>query len=114
MKTAAATPVDVLFRALSDRTRLRILLLLGNGELCVCHLVDALLVPQPTASRHLGYLRRAGLVTARKEGQWSYYRLARPRGAVHAQLLKCVERCAEDLPETREDARRLRSGRGCC
>ena len=75
MKTKAANPVDAMFRAVSDRTRLRILNLLRDGELCVCHIVDVLGVPQPTASRHLAYLRRARLVMVRKEGLWSYYRL---------------------------------------
>ena len=56
-----ATPVDLVFRAFSDRTRLRILHLLRGGELCVCDLVKVLDVPQPKASRHLAYLRRAGL-----------------------------------------------------
>lgn len=64
------------FKALADRTRLRILALLGNNEVCVCHLHDSLGVPQPTASRHLAYLRRAGLVSARRDGVWMHYRLS--------------------------------------
>jgi len=64
------------FKALADRTRLRILGLLGNNEVCVCHLHDSLGVPQPTVSRHLAYLRRAGLVTARRDGVWMHYRVS--------------------------------------
>src|SRR6185437_2202344 len=76
MKTKPATPsVDAMFRAFSDRTRLRILHMLRGGELCVCDIVAVLEVPQPKASRHLAYLRKAGLVQARKEGLWSYYKL---------------------------------------
>jgi ArsR family transcriptional regulator len=66
------TQVNLMFRAFSDRTRLRILYLLLDGELCVGGLVNVLHVPQPTASRHLAYLRRAGLVTMRKNSQWNY------------------------------------------
>ena len=78
MKAKTTSRVDVMFRAFSDRTRLRILHLLRGGELCVCDLVDVLGVPQPKISRHLAYLRRAGSVVARKDGLWCHYRLARP------------------------------------
>ena len=82
MKTLGASrigSVDRMFRAFSDRTRLRILHLLLPGELCVCHIVDVLDLSQPKVSRHLAYLRRTGLVLARKEGLWNYYRLAPAR-----------------------------------
>ena len=78
------------FRALSDPTRLRLLQLLAGGELCVCDLMRVLQIPQAKTSRHLGYLKKAGLVTSRKDGLWSYYALARPRDAVHRRLLDCV------------------------
>ncbi len=65
-----------LFKALGDETRLRIVALLSHGELCVCHIEAALELPQPTASRHLGVLRAAGVVDARRRGTWMYYRLA--------------------------------------
>jgi ArsR family transcriptional regulator len=113
MKTSASQRVDLLFRACSDRTRLRILHLLGGGELCVCHIVDVLAVPQPKASRHLAYLRRAGLVTSRREGLWSYYRLAPARGAFHKKLLDCLGCCGQALPEFARDARRLKA-LTCC
>ena len=64
------------FKALADRTRLRILALLGNNEVCVCHLHDSLSLPQPTVSRHLAYLRRTGLVSARRDGVWMHYRVS--------------------------------------
>ena len=77
--TKAKTTIDQLeetFKALADRTRLRILALLGNNEVCVCHIHDSLGRPQPTVSRHLAYLRRAGLVSARRDGVWMHYRVA--------------------------------------
>jgi ArsR family transcriptional regulator len=116
MKTKAppSQRVDLMFRAFSDPTRLRILHMLRPGELCVCHIVDVLGVPQPKASRHLAYLRKAGLVRARKEGQWSYYRLAPARAAVHQKLLECLGCCAQEVPELAKDARRLKEVTGCC
>src|SRR5262247_2479866 len=74
------TAVDALesvFKALADKTRLRILALLGNNEVCVCHLHDSLRLPQPTVSRHLAYLRGTGLVDVRRDGIWMHYRVAR-------------------------------------
>lgn len=105
--------VDLLFRACSDRTRLRILHLLSEGELCVCHIVDVLAVPQPKASRHLAYLRRAGLVKSRREGLWSYYRLAPARGAFHKKLLECLSCCCLEIPEFVRDIKRLKAVT-CC
>lgn len=108
-------PVDRLFRAFSDRTRLRILHLLRDGELCVCDLVSILRVPQPTASRHLAYLRRAGLVQVRKERSWSYYALAEPRNSFHVKLLECLSSCFSEAPELARDAsRRHKHHKGAC
>ena len=72
----AVDQVEAVFKALADKTRLRILALLGNNEVCVCHIHDALRLPQPTISRHLAYLRRAGLVATRRDGVWMHYRRA--------------------------------------
>jgi ArsR family transcriptional regulator len=104
--------VDFLFRAFSDRTRLRILNLLKPGELCVCDLVRALGSPQPKISRHLAYLRKAGLVTARKEGLWMHYQLAPAKSRFHQKLMECLSCCFADLPELAKDARRRPDG--CC
>lgn len=95
-----------LFRAMSDRTRLRILNLLRHGELCVCDIVDVLHVPQPTASRHLAYLRRTRLVVARRDGHWSYYRLAESENEFHESVLNCVACCPES--QLRKDFEMLR------
>ena len=78
-KTTRTEPpggTDSMFRAFSDRTRLRILHVLQGGELCVGDIVESLLAPQPRISRHLAYLRKAGLVVVRKSGLWSHYSLA--------------------------------------
>lgn len=113
----APTNVDLVFRAFSDRTRLRILHLLRGGEVCVGDLVKILKVPQPTASRHLAYLRRAGLVHIRKQGLWAYYSLAPAKAAFHQSLLDCLAECFREVPELERDARRyasLKSSGGCC
>jgi ArsR family transcriptional regulator len=106
-----------MFRAFSDPTRLRILHLLGEGGSCVGHLVEILAVPQPTASRHLSYLRRAGLVRARKNGRRCFYSLAGATTKFHRKLLDCLGTCFIGVPEIREDrarASRLRKAGGCC
>ena len=76
--------IERLFKALADATRLRILALLVDGEVCVCHLHETLRLPQPTVSRHLAYLRHSGLVQTRREGLWIHYRLATLGDAVAA------------------------------
>jgi ArsR family transcriptional regulator, arsenate/arsenite/antimonite-responsive transcriptional repressor len=112
MPTATLKP-ERLFRALSDRTRLRILNLLTTGELCVCDLVSVLDVPQPTASRHLAYLRKVGFVTVRKEGVWCYYCLAPAESDLEQALRDCIECCA-DLPRLGKDLQRLCEGKAMC
>ena len=109
-KTKAAS-ADRVFRAFSDRTRLRILSLLRGGELCVCDLVNALRVPQPKVSRHLAYLRKAGLVVARKEGLWAHYELAPPKNEFHRTVLECLTCCFGEVPELGRDAERLCRGK---
>jgi ArsR family transcriptional regulator len=106
-----------MFRAFSDRTRLRVLYLLRHGEICVGDLVELLHIEQPKASRHLSYLRRAGLVEVRKAGLWSYYRLAPADDPFHAKLLECLACCFAEVPEIRKDqarAARLRRSGACC
>src|ERR1700719_25557 len=105
--------VNLMFRAFSDRTRLRILHLLLRGEICVCDIVGVIRVPQPTASRHLAYLRRAGLITKRKQGLWAYYKLTPAKSAFHRSLLKCLRQCFRDVPELARDAKVI-GKRGCC
>lgn len=88
--------------------------MLRGSELCVCHIVEVLGVPQPKASRHLAYLRKSGLVRARRDGRWSHYRLAPARNALHQQLLDCLDHCCQDMPELLKDDVRLGRSRECC
>ena len=110
-------PIDSLFRAFADRTRLRILLSLREGELCVGDLVAILRLPQAKTSRHLAYLLRAGLVRVRRAGRWSHYALAAPGSALHQALLDCLAHSAAGLSEVTRDAARaaaVRGSGGCC
>ena len=117
MPSAAKTQVDLMFRAFSDPIRLRILSLIQPGELCVCDLVEILRLPQPTISRHLSYLRRAGLVKVRQERSWNYYEISPARSAFQTKLLECLGSCFRDVPEMTSDAKRAQAVRkrgGCC
>ena len=108
---------EKIFKALSDRTRLRILNLLRDGEMCVGDLVAILQVPQPTASRHLAYLRRFDLVEVRKNGQWAFYRLASEPEAIHRRVLHLIAPQLDDDAEFAADHERsaiLRREGGCC
>jgi ArsR family transcriptional regulator len=126
---ATHTPIDSVeetFKALSDKTRLRILALLGSDEVCVCHLHDALDVPQPTVSRHLAYLRRTGLVTARREGVWMHYRVPASLDPVSRGIVDAALRALAHLPTTMKDRKafqrsfgdrhvaQARNGGSCC
>ena len=95
------------FRALADPTRLRIVGLLAGGEVCVCHLYEALRVPQSKASRHLAYLRRAGLVASRRDGLWIHYRLAEPADPSVRTVLNAALHTLGHVPTMRADQGRL-------
>jgi len=103
-----------LFQALGDSTRLRILGLLLTGEVCVCHIHESLRIPQPKASRHLAYLRRAGLVDTRRDGLWVHYRLAETSDALVATIRHVVTHALGHLEIVRRDADRLHKKTGCC
>ena len=100
------TTIDQLedtFKALADRTRLRIVALLGNNEVCVCHIHDSLGLPQPTVSRHLAYLRRSGLVTARRDGVWMHYRVSASLAPEIRQVLAASVEALGRLTMTSKD-----------
>jgi ArsR family transcriptional regulator len=101
--------LTTVYAALADPTRLRILSLLGDGEVCVCHLHASLDVPQPTASRHLAYLRKAGLVAARREGIWMHYKLAAIDNPVVAAVVEAAMHALTHTAIAAKDERRLRS-----
>src|SRR5580704_13562350 len=82
--------LDRLFRALADPTRLRLLNLIADREICVCYFTEVIGAPQPKISRHLAYLRRTGIVAARREGKWMHYSLTTPSSPHAALILKTV------------------------
>ena len=110
----AAKPFDLprLFAALSDRTRLRLLNLMNGREVCVCYFVGILGQGQPKISRHLAYLRRAGIVAARREGKWMHYRIVHPADPAHAAILDAA--LASFAADKHMQADRARLDRACC
>jgi len=109
---SAADQLVSIFAALADRTRLRLLNLLHGREVCVCYFVQVLGQSQPKISRHLAYLRRSGLVLARREGRWMHYRSnpALPQAA--AALVQCVLGSLRNDPQFKRDLDQLTST--CC
>jgi len=111
---ARVSPFDMkqFFHALGDKTRLRLLNLMSEHEVCVCYLVEILKTPQPKISRHLAYLRSAGIVAARREGKWMHYRIIMPPHVGAAQILR------QTLGWLKEDsamqADRARLANACC
>ena len=105
-------PMDQLFRALADPTRLRLIHLMSEQEICVCYFIEVIGAPQPKISRHLAYLRRAGLVAARREGKWMHYRLTVPRDPHAAAILKTTMDALKENPDMQRDCERL--NRACC
>jgi len=124
--TPAIDQLESIFKALADKTRLRILALLGNNEVCVCHIHDSLRVPQPTVSRHLAYLRRAGLVDVRRDGVWMHYQIARALEPAARSVLDAAIEALTCVPTTARDRRQFQrtygelyvmstpSGGSCC
>jgi ArsR family transcriptional regulator len=101
-----------LFAALADPTRLRLLNLMRGREVCVCYFVEILEQSQPKISRHLAYLRRAGIVSARREGKWMHYSMVRPEDTAGASILDAVLVSLEEDAGMRADSARL--SRACC
>jgi ArsR family transcriptional regulator len=95
------------FKACADATRLRILLLLGEGQLCVCEIVDVLDMPQGKVSRHLAVLRRAGLVDDERRGTWIHYSLSKPRTSLDRRLRTWLKGEARDSEQAGADLVRL-------
>jgi len=106
--------MERLFKALADSTRLRILGLLLTGEVCVCNIHESLKIPQPKASRHLAYLRRAGLVETRRDGLWVHYRFANPSDPILKAVGDAVRHALTHMDVVHRDADRLKKKNGCC
>src|SRR5580704_19406456 len=104
--------VERFFQALGDNTRLRLLNLMGEQEVCVCYFVEILGAPQPKISRHLAYLRNAGIVSARREGKWMHYRIVMPPHIGAAQVLR--QTLAALAEESSMQADRARLAKACC
>jgi ArsR family transcriptional regulator len=104
--------IELLFKALADRTRLRLLNLMGTDEVCVCFFVEVLGTNQPKISRHLAYLRRAGVVAARREGKWMHYRIVAPADPHAARLFEEVRLWLSEDREMQQDRARLE--KVCC
>ena len=99
--------IEILFKALADRTRLRLISLIGDSEVCVCFCVAILKSSQPKISRHLAYLRRAGIVAARREGKWMHYRLTEPPDEHAARIFREVRAALAEHPELQRDREKL-------
>jgi len=104
--------IELLFKALADRTRLRVINLIGDEEVCVCFFVEVLKTNQPKISRHLAYLRRAGLVSTRREGKWMHYRVVEPPDEHAARIFREVRTwLANDATMQRDRSRLMKM---CC
>ena len=104
--------MELFFRALADRTRLRLLSLMTLGEICVCFFVEVIDTNQPKVSRHLAYLRRAGMVKARRDGKWIHYSITQPPDEGAARIFNEVLTWLREDPEMRRDRERL--SKVCC
>jgi ArsR family transcriptional regulator, arsenate/arsenite/antimonite-responsive transcriptional repressor len=104
--------IELLFKALADGTRLRLLNLIGDDEVCVCFFVEVLNTNQPKISRHLAYLRKAGVVTGRREGKWIHYRIVEPPDEHAANIFREVRTLLKSDPAMQRDRARL--AQICC
>lgn len=104
--------IEELFKALADRTRLRLINLMGDNEVCVCFFVEVLKLNQPKISRHLAYLRRAGVVASRRDGKWMHYRIVEPPDPRAANIFREVR--ASLANDTGMNRDRARLAQICC
>lgn len=104
--------MELFFQALGDKTRLRLLNLMGEQEVCVCYFVEILAAPQPKISRHLAYLRKAGIVSARREGKWMHYRIVMPPHIGATQILRQTLASLKEEKSMQADLARLT--KACC
>lgn len=104
--------LELFFAALADRTRLRLLNLMGEDELCVCFFAEVIGTNQPKISRHLAYLKRAGLVSARRDGKWMHYRITPPPSKAAAEVFTKIREMIREDEEMQADRRNLMTV--CC
>ncbi|MBM2842040.1 MAG: transcriptional regulator, ArsR family [Bacteroidetes bacterium] len=109
--------LEIAFKALADESRLRILnLLFASGELCVCDVEAITGFTQTKVSRHLLYLKNAGLLDSRQHGLWMLYKIATPKNDEHRQLLDCLEQILQSNTVAQRDTKELAKNikKGCC
>lgn len=112
MLTNTLKDMESFFMALADKTRLRLLNLMRDGEVCVCFFTEVLGESQPKVSRHLAYLRSAGVVEARRDGKWMHYRIVTPDDSGKADVLDEVLRWLDSDEQMRRDYANLAAA--CC
>jgi ArsR family transcriptional regulator, arsenate/arsenite/antimonite-responsive transcriptional repressor len=112
VKKSKAPELKDLFAALADQTRLRLLNLMNGREVCVCYFVEILKQPQSKISRHLAYMRSAGIVSARREGKWMHYRIAKPNDKARLAILNAALAAMSGRSEMRNDTNAL--SKACC
>ena len=112
MRNSTDQLLEALFQALADRTRLRLLNLMAGGEVCVCFFIEVLDEPQPKISRHLAYLRSAGLVSARREAKWAHYTITPPEEPPARAVFDTVMKAMRDDRDLQRDRAALE--RACC
>jgi ArsR family transcriptional regulator len=103
---------ELFFAALADRTRLRLLNLIGDTEVCVCYFVEVIGPNQPKISRHLAYLKKAGLVEVRRDWKWSHYRVVKPQDVQATRVFEEIMNWIKDDPEMQQDRRQMM--KMCC
>jgi ArsR family transcriptional regulator, arsenate/arsenite/antimonite-responsive transcriptional repressor len=111
-RRAAIDELENVYKALGEKTRLRILALLGNNEVCVCHMHDSLGLPQPTVSRHLAYLRKSGLVETRRDGVWMHYQVSRSLSPLVQAIVRAAVDALQQVPAANQDRKQFQRSFG--
>ncbi len=99
--------LELFFAALADRTRLRLLNLIGDDEICVCYFPEVIGTNQPKISRHLAYLKRAGLVSARRDGKWMHYQITDPKNKRVAEVFGKIREMLKEDKQMQADRKKL-------
>lgn len=112
MSKENAFDMESFFAALADRTRRRLLNLIGEDEVCVCYLVEVIDTNQPKISRHLAILKNAGLVSVRRDWKWSHYRITKPENELAATVFEETLKLLKHDPEMQKDKKQMKNL--CC
>ena len=107
MKKKGDFNLELFFAALADRTRLRLLNLIADDEICVCFFAEVIGTNQPKISRHLAYLKRAGLVSARRDGKWMHYQITEPKNKQAAEVFAQIREMLAEDKEMQNDRKEL-------